>query len=199
MGFLALQLKKLKEYDDIADIAEIARRYFAMNSFDGLLTIIGVLMGNYAAQVVEPRIIVSTGLATTVAMGISGLWGSYLTESAERKRGLQELESQTLSDLSGTRIGRASRAATVIVALVDGLAPFLSALLVLVPFFFANLFPSIQWVYYTSVVVALAILFAVGAFLGVISRENVLLSGAKMIAAGIVSIAVSVILPSADG
>ena len=199
MGFLALQLKKLKEYDDIADIAEIARRYFAMNSFDGLLTIIGVLMGNYAAQVVEPRIIVSTGLATTVAMGISGLWGSYLTESAERKRGLQELEAQTLSDLSGTRIGRAARVATIIVALVDGLAPFLSALLVLVPFFFANLFPSIQWVYYTSVVVALAILFAVGAFLGVISRENVLLSGAKMIAAGIVSIAVSVILPSADG
>jgi predicted membrane protein (TIGR00267 family) len=80
-----------REYDKLANISEIARRYFAMNAFDGVLTIIGVLMGNFVAGVSDARIVLSTGLATCVAMGISGLWGAYLTESAERKRDLDEL------------------------------------------------------------------------------------------------------------
>jgi len=40
---LRRELERLKEYDAVADIGEIARRYFAMNSFDGILTILGVL------------------------------------------------------------------------------------------------------------------------------------------------------------
>ncbi len=197
MDPLASQRLKFAEYDRIAGISEIARRYFAMNTFDGLLTIIGVLMGNYAAGVSEPRIVISTGLSTCIAMGISGLWGSYMTEAAERKRDLQDLEAQTLCDLSKTRIGHASRAAAVIVAVVDGLSPFLAALLVLSPFFAARLLPSLRWAYAGSLGVALVSLFVVGAFLGKISRENKLISGVKMIAAGLASIAISAILPVA--
>ena len=114
-------LRRMREYDNLAHIGEIARRYFAMNAFDGVLTIIGVLMGNMVAGVEDPRIVVSTGMATCVAMGVSGLWGAYLTESAERKRDLDQLSRYTLTDLKHTRIGRASRVATVTVALVDGL------------------------------------------------------------------------------
>jgi predicted membrane protein (TIGR00267 family) len=106
----------LREYDKLANISEIARRYFAMNAFDGVLTIIGVLMGNLVAGVNDASIVLSTGLATSVAMGVSGLWGAYLTESAERKRDLDELSRVTLTDLTNTRIGRASRAAILIVA-----------------------------------------------------------------------------------
>jgi hypothetical protein len=69
-------LKTAKEYNDIADIGEIGRRYFAMNAFDGILTIMGVLMGNMGAKVTSPHIVLTTGLSTCVAMGISGLWGS---------------------------------------------------------------------------------------------------------------------------
>ena len=134
MGFFARKLQELREYSELASIGEIARRYFAMNAFDGVLTIIGVLMGSYTARVRDATIVIVTGLSTCIAMGISGLWGAYLTESAERKRDLDDLESHTLSDLRGTKIGRASRVAVVVVALVDGLAPFLSALVVLLPF-----------------------------------------------------------------
>jgi len=35
----------LREYNKLANISEIARRYFAMNAFDGVLIIIGVLNG----------------------------------------------------------------------------------------------------------------------------------------------------------
>ena len=194
MSLLRSMLQRVLEYDSLANIGEIARRYFAMNAFDGVLTIIGVLMGNLTAGVNNPKIVVSTGLATSVAMGVSGLWGAYLTETAERKRGLVELSSQTLTDLNDTRIGRASRVAAVIVALVDGLSPFLAAMLVLTPFFAVGIFPAITWVYYTSLGMALLTLFALGLFLGHISHENLILYGAKTIIAGVVSIIISLLL-----
>ncbi len=194
MGLLYRALQQLREYDDIAEISEIARRYFAMNAFDGVLTIIGVVMGNFTAGVSSSAIVISTGLSTCMAMGISGLWGAYLTESAERKRSLDVLENHTLSDLSGTKIGRASRAAVIIVALVDGLAPFAAALLVLSPFFFSTTLGEITISYYLSLGVALATLFAVGAFLGRVSKGSLILSGLKMIGAGLVAILVSHLL-----
>jgi predicted membrane protein (TIGR00267 family) len=187
-------LNRIRDYDKLANISEIARRYFAMNAFDGVLTIIGVLMGNMTARVDEPRIVISTGLATCIAMGVSGLWGAYLTESAERKRDLEEMGRYTLTDLNDTQIGQASRVAVVTVAVVDGLAPFLAALVVLVPFFLVGLFPALMWVYYTSLGMALLTLFALGLFLGRVSGENLLIFGAKTVVAGVVSIIISMLL-----
>ncbi len=184
----------LREYDKLANISEIARRYFAMNAFDGVLTIIGVLMGNLVAGVNSAQIVLSTGLATSVAMGISGLWGAYLTESAERQRDLQELNRVTLSDLSNTRIGRASRAAGVIVAVVDGISPFLAALIVLIPFFFAGSIVDLTYVYYLSLGLALLTLFSLGLFLGNISRGRMIVYGFKTVLAGVVSIVISFFL-----
>jgi predicted membrane protein (TIGR00267 family) len=187
-------LQRIREYDNLANIGEIARRYFAMNAFDGVLTIIGVLMGNMTAGVDNPKIVVSTGLATCVAMGVSGLWGAYLTEAAERKRDLGELSRFTLTDLDDTRIGRASRAAVVTVALVDGLSPFLAALIALTPFFVVGIFSTIIWAYYASLGMALLTLFGLGLFLGRISRENLILYGLKTVVAGVISILISFLL-----
>lgn len=194
MGFFARKLHELREYSDIANIGEIARRYFAMNAFDGVLTIIGVLMGSYTARVHDTRIVIVTGFSTCIAMGISGLWGAYLTESAERKRDLDDLENHILTDLSNTKIGRASRVAVIVVAVVDGLAPFLAALVVLLPFFFSGLLADVVFSYYASLGMALVVLFALGAFLGKVSKENLIISGVKMIGAGLVSILLSYFL-----
>jgi predicted membrane protein (TIGR00267 family) len=184
----------LREYDKLANISEIARRYFAMNAFDGVLTIIGVLMGNFVAGVDDARIVLSTGLATSVAMGVSGLWGAYLTESAERKRDLDELNRVTLTDLTNTRIGRASRAAIFIVAIVDGLSPFMAALIVLIPFIMAGNSEDLTWAYYTSLGLALLTLFTLGLFLGRISQGKMLVYGLKTVLAGVVSIVISFFL-----
>lgn len=186
--------EKFEDYSRLANVAEIARRYFAMNAFDGALTMIGVLMGNYTAGVVSPRIVVSTGLATSVAMGISGLWGAYLTEAAERKREITEMSEQVLVDLNETRIGKASRFAVAVVAVVDGISPALAALIILSPFFIADLFGQIQWVYFTALGLALLCLFALGVFLGIVSRENVFIYGLRTVVAGLVSIAISYLL-----
>ena len=187
-------IEKFKDYNKLYNIGDIARRYFAMNAFDGVLTIIGVLMGSFTAGVENPQIVVTTGLTTCIAMGISGLWGAYLTEAAERQRELSELEGITLTSLRETRLGEASRAAVVIVAIVDGLSPFLAAMIVLLPFFFAQLFPAIRWVYFTALGLALVTLFYLGVFLGRVSRQNVIVYGFRTVIAGGISILISLIL-----
>jgi predicted membrane protein (TIGR00267 family) len=197
MPSLRDELARLREYEEVVDIGEIARRLFAMNSFDGILTILGVLVGNYLADVRVPQVIIVTGLATSVSMGVSGLWGAYLTESAERQKSLDDLGDLTLTDLTDTRIGRASRAAVVIVALVDGMAPLLASALVLVPFFLAGALGDITYAYYLALAIAMLGLFGLGAFLGRISKQSMVLAGLKMIIAGVVALVLGYLIESA--
>lgn len=199
MSPLRRWLQQLREYEDISEVGEIARRYFVMNAFDGVLTMIGVLIGNYLAGVESARVVISIGLATSMAIGVSGFWGAYFTESVERKRDLEALERYTLTDLNETKIGRASRAAAIVVSLVDGFAPFLAALVVLSPFFLTSLWGEIYHSYYLSLAMALGVLFALGAFLGAISRENIALTGVKMIGAGLLAMVLGYLLRLFEG
>jgi len=184
---LQLLKEKVGQYDDIANIAEIARRSFGNNAFDGILTMIGVLIGSMASGVKDPRVVIITGLTTSVAIMISGAWGAYLTEISERKKSLNELGRSTLTDLNGSLIDRASRFAALAVSLVDGLSPFLGAILVLIPFFFSSLFPDIYILYYSSLGAALLALFALGVWLGYVAEENLFIYGLKTLLAGVVS------------
>lgn len=191
---LSAQLRKVKHYGELSEVGDIARRYFAMNAFDGVLTIIGVLVGSYTAGVSQGKIVVTTGMATALAMGISGLWGAALTETAERKRSLDQLEAATLSNLADTRLARASQVAVVVVTLADALAPVASSLLVLVPFFLVSLIGEITTAYYLSLALGLMTLFALGIFLGLISKSNLVITGLKTVSAGIVSIIIGFLL-----
>ena len=189
-----LLVEKVNEYDDIANIGEIARRSFGNNAFDGILTMIGVLIGSMTSGVTDPSVVITTGLATSIAIMISGAWGAYITETSERKKSLNELGRTTLTDLNGSRIGRASRFAAVAVSLVDGLSPFVGAILVLIPFFFSTVFPTVYMLYYTSLGVALIALFALGVWLGFVAEENLIKYGLKTLLAGVVSILIGSLL-----
>lgn len=187
-------LEELQTYNQIIGIAEIARRYFAMNAFDGVLTTIGVLAGNYLAGVRDLSIPIRTGIATSIAMGISGLWGAYLTETAERRRELSELEKVSLIDQSGTSIGKASRFAVIVVSIVDGLAPALAAIIVMIPMFLGDMIGNAILSYAMAGGLALLSLFALGLFLGKVSEENLIGYGLKTLLAGLVAIAINFLL-----
>lgn len=187
-------VRTLREHDELVGFGEIARRYFAMNAFDGAVTIIGVLVGNMMAGIEDPRVVLTTGLATALAMGISGIWGAYLTEAAERRRAIGELERQTLTDLSKSKLARASRTAVIVVTIVDGLSPLLAALLALVPFMISGLLPSIDWAYCTGLGITLATLIALGAFLGRVSRGKMWVYALKTALAGLVAIGLGFLL-----
>ena len=189
-----VNISELADYRRIASIDEIGRRYLAMNAFDGVLTMIGVVMGSYLAGVVEPRIVVSTGLATCMAMGVSGFWGAYQTESAERKHELQELEQAMLRDLADTKQARASRFAVIVVSIIDGLSPLLAGMLVLLPFLLHGLWGVVKVSYFAALGMALITLFWLGVFLGKVARESAVRSGVRMILAGLVCVALSFFL-----
>lgn len=187
------KIKLLKDYNKIAKIDKIARRYFVMNTFDGVLAILGVLLGSFIVNS-EPRVVISTGIGAGVAMAVSGIWGAYLTERAERDREIKELERATLSRLRETKIGRAANAAVLVIALIDGLAPFLAAIIILAPFLLFSSALSSSQMYIISASMGFGILFMLGVFLGRMSRESILKSGLIMMLAGIVSGAVSFLL-----
>lgn len=195
-GRLTQGISDLREYERITGFWQIARRALANNSFDGVLTMVGVVMGQYLGGIKSPSTVILTGIATSISIGVSGLWGAYLAESAERGRELAELERISLTDLSGTKIGRASRVAVAVVSLVDGLAPLISSLIVLIPFFAAAFIGDIMVSYVLSMIIALASLFGLGMFLGRISGRSLVGYGLRTVVAGIVAIVLTTLLPT---
>jgi predicted membrane protein (TIGR00267 family) len=192
-GWLRDKIATLRHYHRVAEVGEIARRYFAMNAFDGVLTTLGVLVGSYIGRVHSAHQVIAVGLGAAVAMGISGFYGSYLIERAERDRSLRELEDVTLSSLEDSDIAAASTYATIVIACVDGISPFVAAALVLLPFFFGSVV-SLNAAYVSGVVIAFVELFALGLFLGRVSRQRLIWSGMKLAVAGVLCLALSALL-----
>jgi len=91
-------IEKFKTYAKITDFVSIARRYFVNNFYDGMLTIIGILLGFFILifkeeqQTVDSHIVLLTGFATSISMFMSGSSGSYISEKAEQKRLKSELD-----------------------------------------------------------------------------------------------------------
>jgi len=195
-GKFARRVEEIQEYSRITGFWKIARRALANNGFDGVLTMIGVLMGSYLGDLRDAGTVIRIGIATSVSIGISGLWGAYLSESAERKRELAELERISLTDLSKTKIGRASRTAVIVVSAVDGLSPLVSSLIVLIPLFIAPLIGDIFISYILCMIIALLSLFGLGMFLGNISGRSLIGYGIRTTIAGLVAIAINWLLPT---
>lgn len=190
------QLDAVREYERITGFWQIARRALANNSFDGVLTMVGVLTGSYLGGVRDATTVIQIGIAASISIGISGLWGAYLAESAERGRELAQLERVSLIDLSGTKFSRAARVAVAIVSLVDGLSPLVSSMIMLLPFFIAPLIGNILVAYSLAMVIGLISLFGLGMFLGHISERSLIGYGLRTVMAGVLAIAIIFLLPS---
>ncbi len=186
-------IERIKIYNKIANISKIVRRYFAINGFDGVITSIGVLLGSYIIGVKEYKNVVVAGAAICISLGVSGVWSAYNSETAERKRELDDLEESTLYNLDETIISDAQKFATRVLAAVNGLSPVLMAFVPLVPFIFGKYIP-INICYYSGFAIAFLILFSVGLFLGKISRSNLIVSGIKMMLAGGFCVVLSLLL-----
>ena len=182
---LNASLKKLRDDLHAARADEIARRYLVLNAFDGVLATLGIIAGAYFAGATQAKVILVAGLGASAAMGISGAWGAYLTERAERARAIRELEKELFASLRGSTIEQASRTAVVLVALVDGLSPLATSLVCLSPLMVSmGGLMALGTAVMVSAALALVILFSIGVFLGRTSNTNLLLQGALMALAG---------------
>lgn len=191
-SFLAY-LELIRAYNRIANITSIVRRYFAINGFDGVITAIGILVGNFIIGIDEHKHVVIAGVAIIISLGVSGIWSAYYSETAERKREINDLEESTLHNLDKTIISRAQKFAAIVLAFTNGLSPVLTAFIPLTPFLFGK-YLSVNICYYIGFGLAFLILFGMGLFLGKISRTNLIISGIKMLIAGGFCVILSLLL-----
>lgn len=158
----------------------IARRYFVVNGFDGALTMLGLLMGFYVSDPIVLPVVISVCLGAAIALGMSGLTSAYISEAAEKKRELRNLEEAMIADLGESAHGRAARLIPFMIALVNGLAPFLIGLIIILPLALAHWQPQLmQKPLEIATLLAFLIIFLLGVFLGRISGYFWLWSGLR--------------------
>lgn len=159
---------------------DIMRRYFVVNGFDGALTTLGLIIGFLISTPASLTVMINACLGAAIALGMSGISSAYVSETAERRRALGELEAAMVTDLEGSAHGEAARQVPLLIALVNGSAPLLFSLLILVPLWLAHAgihlpLPPL----YLAVAIALLLIFLLGVFLGRIAGISWLRSGSQ--------------------
>jgi predicted membrane protein (TIGR00267 family) len=145
-------------------------------------------MGNIVLNEVIPSVVIKIGLSTCLAIGMSGAFGRFLSERAERKLVLRQMEKDMLTDLGDTSLEREGTKKMIIISLVDGVTPALAAVLPLSPFFLAQAsIISVTVSIAVSFVLMGIVLFALGMFLGKTAEENMFLYGLLVVAVGFVT------------
>ncbi len=182
-------LKQLKTLLEVSHSEEIMRRYFVVNGFDGALTMLGLIMGFYVSNRVDLAVVITTCLAAALALGMSGISSAYISESAERRRSLAQLEKAMAVSLDESHHARAATWIPWLVALVNGIAPLLIALIIIVPLWLARrgmVLPLAPLP--AAMAVALVIIFLLGVFLGRVGGTFWLWSGLQSLAVALVTV-----------
>jgi len=103
---------------------------------------------------------------------------AYVSEVAERRRELARLEDAMVHDLQESAHGEAARWVPMLIALVNGSAPLLISLLIMLPLLLDQAGIGLPFSpLYGSVAIAFGLLFLLGVFLGHISGISYLRSG----------------------
>ena len=183
------ELEQIKTLLEISRSAEIMRRYLVVNGFDGALTMLGLIMGFYVSDRVDLAVVITSCLATALALGMSGISSAYISEAAERRRSLAQIEKAMVTSLSESHHSRAAIWIPWLVALVNGCAPFFAALIIMIPLWLARggvvLAPGPLP---TAMAVALVIIFLLGIFLGRVGGTFWLWSGLQSLAIALVTV-----------
>jgi len=206
-------IKNWKQYGKLSDLGEISRRKFFNNCFDGALTCAGIVSGIFIIFLspnsfqFTPQNVLITGFATTLAIGISGLWGAFLSEEAERKKKVSDMKKDMAivedtaeeddqnnkgDNNNKTILEKAERFATIVASLVDGGAPAVGSTLPLIPFFFGASLTIGHFIF--SYVILAGLLVYLGIFLGNISGGGKLRYALHLVTAGVVTLLISLLL-----
>jgi predicted membrane protein (TIGR00267 family) len=189
--------KKIRDSIKVLVEHEIVRRYIIINSFDGALTILGIVVAVFLSGIKDPKLIIIPSIGASVAMCVSGIWGSYTAERAEIRNKIRNIEAHMMKDLSGTEFSRRRERMAWIIGFVDGIIPLVLAIVLILPFFFVV--PGILTIstaYYISLLLIGLNLFMLGMFAGKIAKESMLKQGIVMLFAGIAIGAIFLLLAS---
>jgi predicted membrane protein (TIGR00267 family) len=167
---------------------DIARRYFVVNGFDGALAMLGLIIGFLVSTPAQLSVIINVCLGAAIALGMSGVSSAYISEVAERRRELGELEAAMVTDLHESAHGEAARRVPLLIALVNGAAPLVISLIILIPLWLASAGIALPLSpLYASIAVAGVMVFMLGVFLGRIADISWLQSGIHTLLVAIIT------------
>ncbi|MFB6076159.1 MAG: VIT1/CCC1 transporter family protein [Candidatus Aenigmatarchaeota archaeon] len=182
-------------FDRLLKMGEIGRRYFVLNSFDGVLTVLGIVMGSFVSGVENPFIVFTAGLGASIALGISGFSSAYLTEKAERRQDVLKIEEQMLEKVDGVWRDEKINKLPFKISLVNGLSPFVWGIFCLMPFILSILrIVNMKFSYYFSIVLSLVALMFLGFFLGKVSKRDKIITSFKMLVVGFITMLILYLL-----
>ncbi|MFN3383723.1 MAG: VIT1/CCC1 transporter family protein [Archaeoglobaceae archaeon] len=177
-----MSLKKFKAYFDIAEVSAVSRRYFVIGFFDGLLTMAGLIIGAFISGENNPKLILTIGFATALALGISSMWGAFEIERIEQKVEKRKREKYMLSKLENSIIEEAHQFATVFTSLIHGVSPILGAIVLIIPYALLSPLEAFE----ASIAICCLSFFILGVLMGKMAEENVILNGIRMLVFGII-------------
>ena len=154
----------------------------AFGTMDGLITILGVVIG-IASATQNSGVVVISGVVAGLANAFGNSFGFYASELAERAEHIQE--NQQVNSMVETR-------RSTLLAFVHSLA---STLGIVAPFILLGL----TYAMITSVVVALTLLFALGAVVGKFSYASPWKYGLRYVLLGSAGAALSFMVGATAG
>jgi len=175
----------------LSETSGIARRYFALNAFDGALIGLGAIFGFYISEMHEYRVVSLTILAIALGSAISGFSGAYISEKLEQEARLKRLEEAILTDLKNSIHYSASLTSTIIVSLVNGLSSLMAILAVSSPYVLSSYVSSSEVVgIIGSMLTFLALLGLLGYFFGRELRINTLSVVSRVLLVGVIAVVI---------
>ena len=180
----------LKELISNIKLENFDIRYIIRGLIDGSLSSLGVVIGASGGDV---SIIIAAGIGGGVANGISNILGALTAERAilEGKRSSQEkVLLKEEGSLKKTSFYKEALNKTAISGIGDGVSTAFGSIIPVLPFLFLDK----QMAMIVAILITLLILFILGIFIGKISKENLVISGFKMVIGGLLVAIISFII-----
>ncbi len=127
-------VRRIRLIMSLTETSGIARRYFALNAFDGALIGLGAIFGFYISGMYDYRVVLLTIMAIAVGSAISGFSGAFISEKLEQEARVKRLEEAILTNLKDSIHYQASLTSSIIVSIINGVSSLISIFSVSAPY-----------------------------------------------------------------
>lgn len=182
------------------------KRYLIRGFIDGVLSSLGVVIGASTAigatagsnNTAASAIIIAAGIGGGVANGLSNILGASVGEKLVKELELSEIEKAMLKsggELRGTAVDQKLNEKLWSSAIYDGVATFIGSIIPVLPFIIGSLFLITDMIsLYASIIISLLLFFILGVYIGRIAKEQVIISGLKLVAFGVVTVIITTLI-----
>jgi predicted membrane protein (TIGR00267 family) len=154
-------------------------RYLILGTIDGLLAVLGIIIG-LAAATANNEIIIKAALGGGIALCLTNGIGSYLAETAVEYGRISSVEKAMLEDLRDTHIEKTAKRKIVRDSIIHGGASFVGSIIPILPFLIFEDGIAI----YASVALCGIVLIGLGLYSGYVSSQSYIKSVVRMLGLG---------------